>query len=97
MSVSNFCVSSTLSNFSGPKIPTTRKSSVSVSPTNRNNFSFSILSVVKSNDSKPACAPPQISHPFPFPIKSSRRLSQSSTQARQSIFSQNQKVFNFAT
>ena len=130
MSVSNFCISSTLSNssdamvqkpsfdsysfkssmfknstsqhyfchskFLGPKIPTTPKSSISVSPTNRNNFSFMIPSVIKSNDSKPACAPSQTSHLSPFPIKSSKRLFQSSTQACQSIFSQN-LVFNSAS
>ena len=107
-SVSNFCVSSTLSNssdamvqkpsfnsysfksssltnsdsqlsschskFSGPKIPTTPKSPISVSPTNRNNFSLSIPSVIKPNDSKPACVPPQTSHILPFPIKSSWHL-----------------------
>ena len=42
---------------SSPKISTTPKSSISVSPTNRNNFPFPIPSVIKSNDSKPACAP----------------------------------------
>ena len=85
------------SKFLGPKIPSTTKFSISVSPTNRNNFSFSIPSVIKSNDSKPACAPPQTSHLSPFSIKSSRRLFQSSTQACQSIISQNQKVFNSAS
>ena len=118
VSVSNFSVSSTLSNssdamvqkhsfdshsfksssftnsasqlsfcrskFSSPKIPST----------NHNNFSSSIPYFIKSNDSKPACAPPQTSHLLPFSIKSSRRLFQSSTQACQSIISQNQKVFN---
>ena len=117
MSVSNICVSCTLSNsndamiqkqsfnsysfksssftnpasqrsfchseFSGPKFPVTPKSSMLVSPTNRYNFSFSIPSVIKSNDSKPACAPPQTSHLLHFPIKSSRRLFQFSTQACQ--------------
>ena len=79
---------------SSPFKSTTPKSSITVSPTNRNNFSFSVPSVIKSNDSKPACAPPQKSHLSPFPIKSSRHLFQSSTQTFQSIFSQNQKVFN---
>ena len=114
MSVSNFCVSSTLSNSgdamvqkpsfhsylfksSSPFKSTTPKSSISVSPTNRNSFSFSIPSVIKSNDSKPACAPPQTSHLSPFPIKSSKHLFQSSTQTCQSVFSQNQKVFNSAS
>ena len=127
MSVSNFCVSSTLSNSSDaiaqkPSFDsfsfksssftnsasqrsfchtnfagTTPKSFISASPINRNNFSFSIPSVIKSNDSRPVCAPPQTSHLSPFPIKSSRRLFQSSTQACQSIFSQNQKVFNSAS
>ena len=131
MSVSNFCVSSTLSNssdamvqkhsfdyysfksssftnsasqfsfcrskFSGPKIPSTPKSSISVFPTNHNNFSSSIPYVIKSNDSKPACVPPQTSHLSPFSIKSSRRLFQPSTQACRSIFSQNQKMFNSAS
>ena len=130
-SVSNFCVSSTLSNssgamvqkysfdshsfkpssftnstsqfsfcrskFSSPKIPTTPKSSISVSPTNHNNFSSSIPYFIKSNDSKPACAPPQTSHLSLFSIKFSRRLFQSSTQACQSIISQHQKVFNSAS
>ena len=115
VSVSNFCVSSTLSNssdamvqkhsfdshsfksnsftnpasqlsfyrskFSGPKIPTTPKSSTSVSPTNHNNFSSSIPYVIKSNDSKPAYVPPQTSHLSPFSIKSSRRFFQSSCQS----------------
>ena len=85
------------SKFSSPKIPTTPKSSISVSPTNHNNFSSSIPYFIKSNDSKPACAPPQTSHLSPFSIKSSRRLFQSSTQACQSIISQNQKVFNSAS
>ena len=66
----SFCCSK----FSSPKIPTTPKSSISVSPTNHNNFSSSILYFIKSNDSKPACAPPQTSHLSPFSIKSSRRL-----------------------
>ena len=91
MSVSNSCVSSTLSNSSdvmvqkpsfdscsfkssSPFKSTTPKSSISVSPTNRNNFSFSVPSVIKSNDSEPACAPPQISHFSPFPIKSGRHF-----------------------
>ena len=120
VSVSNFCVSSTLSNssdalvqkhsfvsysfksssftnsasqlsfccskFSGPKIPTTPKSSISVSPTNHNNVSSSIPYVIKSNDSKPACALPQTSHLLPFSIKSSRCLFQFSTLASQLIF-----------
>ena len=131
VSVSNFCVSSTLSNssgamvqkhsfdshsfkstsftnsasqlsffcskFSSPKIPTTPKSSISVPPTNHNNFSSSIPYFIKSNDSKPACAPPQTCHLSPFSIKSSRRLFQSSTKACQSIISRNQKVFNSAS
>ena len=138
VSVSNFCVSSTLSNssdvmvqkhsfdshsfksssftnsasqlsfyrskFSGPKIPSTPKSSTSVSPTNHNNFSSSIPYVIKYNDSKPAYVPPQTSHLSPFSIKSSRRFFQSSCQSAllfcsslQSIFSQNQKVFNSAS
>ena len=79
------------------KIPATPKSSISVSPTNRNEFSFSIPSVIKSNDSKPACAPPQTSHLLPFPIKSRKHLFQSSTQVDQSSFSQNQRVFNSAS
>ena len=129
--VSNFCVSSTLSNssgamiqkhsfdshsfksssftnsasqlsfcrskFSSPKIPTTPKSSISVSPTNHNNFSSSMPYFIKSNDSKPASAPPQTSHLSLFSIKSSRRLFQSSTQACQSIVSRNQKLFNSAS
>ena len=82
---------------SSPFKSTNPKSSISVSPTDRNNFSFSIPSVIKSNDSKPACAPPQTSHLLPFPIKSSRLLFQSSTQTCQSIFSQNKKVFNSAS
>ena len=128
VSLSNFCVSSTLSNssgamvqkhsfdshsfksssftnspsqlsfcrskFSSPKIPTTPKSFISVSPTNHNNFSSSIPYFIKSNDSKPACAPHQTSYLSPFSIKSPRGLLQSSTQACQSIVSQNQKEFN---
>ena len=82
------------SKFLGPKIPSTTKFSISVSPTNRNNFSFSIPSVIKSNDSKPACAPPQTSH---LPIKSSQYFSQFSTQACQSFFSQYQRVLNSAS
>ena len=82
--------------FSSFSISATPKSSISVSPTNHNNFFFSIPSVNKSNDSKPTCAPFQASHLFPFPIKSSKHLFQSSTQACQSIFSQNRKVFNSA-
>ena len=82
------------SKFSGPKIPTTYKSSISVSPTNHNNFPSSIPYVIKSNDSKPACAPPQITHLSPFSIKYCRRFFQPSTEACQSIISQNQKVFN---
>ena len=91
LSVSNSCVSSTLSNSSdamvqkpsfdsysfkssSPFKSTTSKSSISFSPTNRNNFSVSVPSVIKSNDSKSACAPPQTSHLLPFPIKSSRHL-----------------------
>ena len=66
---------------------TTPKSSISVSPTNRNNFSFSIPSFIKSNDSKPACVPPQTSHLSPFPIKSSRHFFRSYTQTCQLIFS----------
>ena len=62
------------SKFPGAKIPNTPKSSISVSPTNCNNFSFSIPSGIKSNDSKPACAPPQTSHLLSFPMKSSRHL-----------------------
>ena len=47
---------------SGPKIRTTRQSPISLSPTRtRNNPSFSLPSVIKSDDSKPACAPPQTS------------------------------------
>ena len=92
VSVSNFCVSSTLSNSSDAMVqkhsfdshsfkpssftnsasqlsfcrskfsgPTTPKSSISISPTNHNNFSSSVPYVIKSNDSKPVCAPPQIS------------------------------------
>ena len=128
MSVSNFCVSSTLSNssdamvqkhsldsysfksssftnstsqssfchskFSGPKIPYTPKSSISVPITNQINFSFLIPSVIKSNNSKPASAASQTSYLLPFPITSSRSFFQSSIQAYQSISSQNQKVFN---
>ena len=85
------------SEFSGPKIPTAPKSPISVSPSNHDNFSFSIPYVTKSNDSKPACAPPQKSHCSPFSTKSSRCLFQSSTQACQSIISQNQTVFNSAS
>ena len=88
----SFCCSK----FSGPKIPTTPKSSTSVSPTNHNNFSSSIPYATKSTDSKPAWAPPQTSHFSPFSFKSSRHLFQSSTQACQSIISQNQ-VFNSAS
>ena len=85
------------SKFSGPKIPTTPKYSISVSPTNHNNFSSLIPSVIKSN-SKRACACPQTSHHSPFPIKFRRRLFQSSTRACQSnFFFQNQKVFNSAS
>ena len=128
MSVSSFCVSSTLSNssdamvqkpsfdsysfkssyftksaskrsffhstFSGPKIPTTPKSSISVSATNHNNFSILIPSVIKSNDSKSACAPAQSSHLSTFPVTSSRCLFQSSSQARLPFFFQNHEVFN---
>ena len=82
---------------SSPFKSTTPKSSISVSPTNRNNFSFSVPSVIKSNDSKPASAPPQTSHLSPFPIKSSRHLFQSSTQTCQSFFSQIQRVLNSAS
>ena len=85
------------SKFSSPKIPTTPKSSISVSPTSHNNFSSSIPYFIKSNDSKPTCASPQTSQLLPFSIKSSRRLFQSSTQACQSVISQNQKVFNSAS
>ena len=74
------------SKFSCPKTSTTPKSSISVSPTSRNNFSFSIHSVIKSNDSKPACASSQTSHLSPFPIKSSKLSFHASTQACQSIF-----------
>ena len=131
VSVSDFCVSSTLSNssdamvqkqsfdshsfklsfftnsasqlsfcrskLSSPNISTTPESSISVSATNRNNFSSSIPYFNKSNDSKSACLPPQTSHLSPFSIKSSRRIFESSAQACQSIISQNQKVFNSAT
>ena len=82
------------SEFSSPKISTTHKSSISVSPTNRNNFFYSIPSVIKFNDSKSACAPSQTSHLLPFSIKSSKRLFQSSTQACEALFSQNKKVLN---
>ena len=82
---------------SSPFKSTTPKSSISVSPTNRNNFSFSVPSVINSNDSKPVCAPPQTSHLSPFPIKSSRQFFHSSTQTCQSNFSQNQKVFHSAS
>ena len=114
MSVSNSCVSSTLSNSSDAMVQNpsfdsysfksssqfksaTPKSSISVSPTNRNNFCFSFPSVIKSNDLKPTCVPPQTSHLSSFPIKSSRHLFQSSTQTCRSIFFQNQKVFNSAS
>ena len=50
----SFC----LSKFSDPKITTTPKSSISVSPTKHNNFFSSVPYVIKSNNSKPACAPP---------------------------------------
>ena len=120
MSISSFCVSSTLSNssdamvqkpsfdsysfkssyfaksaskrsffhstFSGPKIPTTPKSSISVSVTNHNNFSILIPSVIKSNDSKSSCAPAQLSHLSPFPVTTSMCLFQSSSQACQPFF-----------
>ena len=63
------------SKFSGPKIPTTTKSSISVPPTNRNNFSDSIPSAIKSNDSKPTRTSSQTSHlsalakkPLPFSV-----------------------------
>ena len=85
------------SKFSSPKSPTIPISSISVSPTNRKKFSFLISSVIKSNDSKPARAPSQTSHLSSLPIKSSKRFFQSSTQACQATFSQNQKVFNFAS
>ena len=62
------------SEFSGPKIHTTPISSISISSTNRNDFSFSIPTVIIFNHSKPACAPPQAIHLSPFPIKSRRRL-----------------------
>ena len=125
MSVSNFYVSSTLSNpsdaifqkhsfdshsfksssftnsaaqlffcrseFSDPEIPTTPKSSISVSPTHHNNFTSLIPYFIKSKDSKSTCAPPETSHLLPFSIKSCRRFFQSSTQVCQSIVSQNQK------
>ena len=74
------------SEFSGSKIPPTPKSSISISPTNRNGFSFSIPSVIIFNHSKPACAPSQTIHLLPFPTKSRRRHFQSCTQACQSIF-----------
>ena len=108
MSVSNFCVSSKLSNssdaivlkkpsfnsysfkssskFSSSKIATTPKPSISVSPRNRNKFSYSIPSVIKSNDSKPAETPSQTSHLLLLLIKSKNRLFQPSTQACQSFF-----------
>ena len=82
---------------SGPKIPTTHKSSISVSQTNHNNFSLSISSVNKSNLLKPACASFQTSHLSPLSIKYSKHLFQSSTQACQAIFYQNQKMFNSAS
>ena len=85
------------SKFSSPKIPTTPKSSISVSPTNHISFYSLIPYFIKSNDSKPACAPPQTSHLSPFLVKSIRCLFQSSTQACQSILSQNQKVFTSAS
>ena len=85
------------SKFSSPKIPTTPKSSISVSPTNHNNFSSSIPYFIKFNDSKPACVPPQTTYLLTFLIKSSRHLFQSSTQACQSIISQNQKELNSAS
>ena len=53
----SFCHSKFLSS----KIPTTPKSSISVPPTNHNNFSSSIPYFINSKDSKPACAPPQTS------------------------------------
>ena len=74
------------SKFSNPKIPTTPKSSISDSPTNRKNFSYLIPSVIKSNNTKPVCEPSQTSHFVPLPIKSSKCLFHSSTQACQSIF-----------
>ena len=67
---SSFCHSK----FSGLKIPTTPKSSISVSSTNHNNISTSSPYVIESYDSKPPCVAPQTSHLSPFPIKSSRRL-----------------------
>ena len=85
------------SKFSSPKISASPKSSISDSPTNHNNFPSLIPFFIKSSDSKPACAPPQASHLLPFSIKSCRRLFQSSTQACQSIISQDQKVFNSAS
>ena len=60
------------SKFSSSKIPTTPESSISVSPTNRNNCSFSNPSVIKSNYSKPVCAPCQASHFSPFHIECSK-------------------------
>ena len=71
--------------------------SISASPTNRRNFSYSIPWVIKSNNLKPTCAPFRTSHLLALPVKSSKRLFQSSTQACQSIFSQNQKVLNSAS
>ena len=69
------------SKFSSSKIPTTPKSPVSVSPKDCNNCSFSIPSVIKSNDSKPASTPSQTSPLSHLPIKSSKCLFKSSTQA----------------
>ena len=54
------------SKFSGPRIPGTPKSTILVSPTNCNNFSYSIPSVIKFNDSKPACVSFQLSHLSPL-------------------------------
>ena len=50
--------------FSGPRIPSTYKSIISVSPANGNNFSNSIPSVIKFNYSKPTCVSFQLSHLF---------------------------------
>ena len=47
--------------FLSPKISATPKLLISVSPTDRNNFSYSIPSVIKFNDSRSTCALSQTS------------------------------------
>ena len=74
------------------------KSFISVSPTNRISFSYSIPSPIKSNDSKSTCA---LSQRFILSFTSSYKIQQAFFSFFYSSlpisFSQNQKVFNSAS